>query len=119
MKYVVVDSLQDSGLRVIYVIYRCVSLFVYTRKLFESSVNVKYPSVQQLLDFVQFRAEVLELSGETRNIVGIPNTSKAGQVAGPARKGGEYHPKIEGPQPTSLATSKSNSVCQCCAGPHS
>jgi len=112
-------KIPDFGSFILFTIaFRC--LPVYTCKMFESSVNVHYPPVQQLLDFVQSRAAVLELAGETRKTGGVSNASKSGQATGQARKGGERHSKVEGPRPTSLVTSKStNSACQCCAGPHS
>lgn len=94
---------------------------VPTRKLFESTTTSEYPSVAQLLKFVQTRVSVLELAGEPRKRLGATTSTNVGQPAHQSRKVGERFVKAEGfrPLPTSLVPSDSNKGCPCCAEYHS
>jgi hypothetical protein len=51
------------------------SLPVTTRKIFESTVNTEYPSIDELVDFVQSLINILKLAGDNRKLRGssLPN----------------------------------------------
>lgn len=53
-----------SSFILFFVAFRC--LPISTRKLFESSTTADFPSIEELLTFVQSRASILELAGDSR-----------------------------------------------------
>lgn len=109
-------NIPDLGSFILFSIaFRC--LPVSTRKLFESTISSDYPSISQLLEFVQSRVTILELVGEPRKRNMPVAPVKSGRSSGPPRKGGDYS-KFSSSKPMSLVTSKVENSCPCCSGGH-
>lgn len=98
------------------------SLPISTRKLFETSTKSDYPSIKELMEFLQERVAVLEVVGEPRKIPTPVTQPKGSSQPGPFRRGGDRAGKPSYSHPTALVTSKSsnpgNMTCPCCQGAH-
>lgn len=95
--------------------FRCLPLS--TKKLFESNTKTDFPTVEELMSFVQSRVSVLELVGENRSFNATPSQLKSTQ-SGQSRKGGDRSRKPGQFTATSLVTTKPSFTCPCCAGTH-
>lgn len=106
----------DMGSFILFTIaFRCLPMS--TRKLFESSVTSDYPSVDDLLGFVQSRVSLLEIVGDPRNNVYNASTNHLLPV-GQRNTGGDRPQRQKSNRPTSLVTSKPARSCPCCEGDH-
>jgi hypothetical protein len=107
----------DMGSFLLFTIaFRC--LPVATRKLFESSVSVDYPSVDDLLDFVQSRVSLLEIVGESHKSSLKVSSTPAASI-GQKQPGGYNRSRPrESNRPTTLVATKSETICPCCQDTH-
>lgn len=96
------------------------SLPVSTRTLFESNSTSDFPSLSDLLTFVQSRADVLALVGQPpRKIVNSHVSPKSFLPFGQTRKGGgDRSRKQESSHLSSLVATKPHKACPCCDGTH-
>jgi hypothetical protein len=97
------------------VAFQCLPIAM--RKQFEQSTTSDYPTVDELLEFVQSRVAILELVGEPRKS-NPPAQPRIDQSSGKIRKGGDRLWQSAGSRPTSLVTSKVDNTCPCCSGTH-
>lgn len=93
--------------------FRC--LPISSRKLFESSLSVDFPKVDDLLMFIRSRILIIENVGDVRKPISQP---KPFQLTGHTVKG-----KQAKSHPTAFVITKSSSAttesCLCCKGNHS
>jgi hypothetical protein len=118
------DALQISNMGsfiLFSVAFRCLS--ISTRKLFETGTKSDYPSIEELMEFLQQRVAVLEIVGEPRTNTASVTKFKSSHHSGQFQRGRDRAGKPNFSHPTALVTSKSITLhsqnCPCCSGSHS
>lgn len=96
--------------------FRC--LPVATRKLFESTVTVDYPSFDDLLNFVHSRVSLLEIVGDPRKLVGETSSNAAVQIGQKKPSGFNRYRSRDSNRPTAVTSINAETVCLCCKDAH-
>uniref|UniRef100_A0A2S2PHQ7 Peptidase A2 domain-containing protein n=1 Tax=Schizaphis graminum TaxID=13262 RepID=A0A2S2PHQ7_SCHGA len=91
---------------------------ISTRKLFESTVTSDYPSMSELLTFVESRVSILELVGDSSSRTNKGTTASKPFYGDQLRKVGDRHKGQQSSHVTSFVTAASNKICPCCSEPH-
>lgn len=90
-----------------------------TRKEFESNATSDFPSLSELLTFVETRVAILELVGEPPRKHNNSNSGPYKPVqGGQPRKGGDRYQKQLPSNPASLVVTSPNKACPCCKESH-
>lgn len=102
------------------VAFRCLPMS--TRKLFETNTKSDYPSIVELMEFLQQRVAVLEIVGQPRTKTASLTQIKSSHHSSQFRRGGDRSGKPTFSHPSTLVASKTNASrsqsCPCCNATH-
>ncbi|KAF0699618.1 Uncharacterized protein FWK35_00039032, partial [Aphis craccivora] len=91
---------------------------ISTRKLFESTVTSDYPSMSELLTFVESRVSILELVGDSSSRTNKGTTASKPFYDDQSRKGGDRYKRQQTAHAASFVTAAPSKTCPCCTEPH-
>lgn len=93
---------------------------LYTRKLFETNTMIDFPSMNDLLTFVESRVAVLEIVGDQprKAVVTSAPTNSVGQNSQSRRGGDRFRKQEPSYTASSLLIGGAGKACPCCAEAH-
>lgn len=89
-----------------------------TRTLFESKVTSDFPSICEMLNFVETRVAILELVGDPSHKINRSSAVLKPVHGDQSRKGGDRYKRQQTSQAASLVTAAPSKTCPCCTEPH-